>query len=144
MSRDFRPQFFHDSNPSGPLINRLKYFRIVFLFRRDIRIFKKLLGVHPTAGPKCTQRSQNQNLSESLGAFNGSIRRNPFRGEQFYHVRKDLKKKIIFAKTKILTPRCEAHRRVEFFELCDRISQRNRNRIQKYFSLFIRGPDGFE
>ena len=28
--------------------------------------------------------------------------RNPFRGEQFYHVRKDLKKKILlFAKTKI-------------------------------------------
>ena len=35
---------------------------------------------------------QNQNLYESLGAFRGKIRRNPFRGEQFYHKRKDLKK----------------------------------------------------
>ena len=24
VSRDFRPPFFHDSNPPGPLINRLK------------------------------------------------------------------------------------------------------------------------
>ena len=29
-------------------------------------------------------------------------------------------------------------------QLCDRISQQNRNRIQKYFSLFIRSPDRFE
>ena len=28
--------------------------------------------------------------------------------------------------------------------LCDRISRRNRNLIQKYFKLLIRGPDGFE
>ena len=33
----FDLQFFYDSNPSGPLINRLKYFRIRFRFRRDIR-----------------------------------------------------------------------------------------------------------
>ena len=33
----FDLQFFHDSNPTGPLINRLKYFRIWFLFRQDIR-----------------------------------------------------------------------------------------------------------
>ena len=30
-------EFFYDSNPSRPLIHRLKYFRI--RFRRDIRIF---------------------------------------------------------------------------------------------------------
>ena len=41
--------YFHDSTPSGPLINRLKYFRIRFRFRRDIQIFKKLSGVHHTA-----------------------------------------------------------------------------------------------
>ena len=29
-------------------------------------------------------------------------------------------------------------------QLRDRISRQNRNQIQKYFSLFIRGPDGFE
>ena len=33
MSWDFRPPvFFHDPNPSWPLINRLKYFRIRFQF----------------------------------------------------------------------------------------------------------------
>ena len=31
----FDPYFFHDSNPSGPLINSLKYFRI--RFRNDLR-----------------------------------------------------------------------------------------------------------
>ena len=41
--------FFHDSNQSGPLINRLKYFRNRFRFCRDIRIFKKLCFVHPTS-----------------------------------------------------------------------------------------------
>ena len=45
----FDLHFFHDLNPSRPLINRLKYFRIRFRFRRDIWIFKKLHGVHPTA-----------------------------------------------------------------------------------------------
>ena len=44
MSRDFRPTFFHDSNPSRPLINRLKCFWIRLQFRWDIRIFKKLHG----------------------------------------------------------------------------------------------------
>ena len=46
VSQDFQPTFFHDSNPSRPLINRRIYFRIRFRFRRDIRIFKKLRGVH--------------------------------------------------------------------------------------------------
>ena len=51
-------------------------------------------SVHHTTESKCTPPSQNQNLYKSLGAFNkGTIRRNPFKGEQFYHVRKDLKKK---------------------------------------------------
>ena len=48
MSRDFWPPVFHDSNPSRPLINRLKNFRIRFRFHRDIWIFKKLRGVHPS------------------------------------------------------------------------------------------------
>ena len=34
MSWDFWPLFFHDSNPSGPLTKRLKYFLILFRFRR--------------------------------------------------------------------------------------------------------------
>ena len=50
VSQDFRPPiFFHDLNPSGPLIKRLKYFGIRFQFCQDIQIFKKLCGVHPTA-----------------------------------------------------------------------------------------------
>ena len=37
VSRDFRPLFLsNDSNPSGPLMNRVNYFRIRFRFRRDI------------------------------------------------------------------------------------------------------------
>ena len=45
----FDLHFFHDSNPSRPLINRLKHFLIQFRFRKDIQIFKKLSGVHHTA-----------------------------------------------------------------------------------------------
>ena len=37
VSRDILTPFFHDLNPSMPLINRLKYFRIHIRFRRDIR-----------------------------------------------------------------------------------------------------------
>ena len=47
--RDFWAPFFHDLNPSRPLINMLKYFRIRFRFRWYIRILKKLRGVHHTA-----------------------------------------------------------------------------------------------
>ena len=75
VTRFSTSSFFHDLNPSGPLINRLKYFRIRFWFRRDIWIFKswavcipprcqttrcahrwvKLRSVHPTAesGSRC-------------------------------------------------------------------------------------------
>ena len=44
----FDLHFFHDLNPSRPLINRLKYFRTRFRFHQDIQIFKKLRSVHPT------------------------------------------------------------------------------------------------
>ena len=37
VSRDFRPIFFHKSNPSGPLINKLKWFFLKIRFRKDIR-----------------------------------------------------------------------------------------------------------
>ena len=50
----FDRYFFHDLNPSGSLISRLKYFRILE-FHRDIKIFKKLCSVHPTA----VSRKQN-------------------------------------------------------------------------------------
>ena len=46
VSRDFRPQFFfHKSNPSGPLINRLKWFFIKIRFREDIWIFFEKLAL---------------------------------------------------------------------------------------------------
>ena len=37
-----------------------------------------------------------------------------------------------------------AHPEVRMFELHDRISRRNRNRIRQHFSLFISGPDELE
>ena len=40
---------FHDSIPFGSLISRLKHFRIIFKFHRDIQIFKKLHGVQLTS-----------------------------------------------------------------------------------------------
>ena len=46
----FDLHFLHDLNPSGPLINRLKYFLIQFRFRRDIRSHHK------------TQSSKNSTL----------------------------------------------------------------------------------
>ena len=104
----------------------------------------KLRSVHHTAYSNSTPRSQNQYFCESLVAFKGTIRRNPFRGKHIYHDRKDFKKNFIFAMPKILTLRHHAHHEVEFFKFCYRISWRNRNQIRKYFSLFIRGPDGFE
>ena len=85
----------------------------------------KLRSVHPTeesSSAVCiAPRSQtaqsrvNIEIFESLVAFKGTIRRNPFRGEHIYHERKDLKTNFLFAKPKILTPRCHAHRGVEFF-----------------------------
>ena len=39
----FDLQFYHDSKPSGPLIHRIKDFRIRFRFRRDIQTLKKAL-----------------------------------------------------------------------------------------------------
>ena len=164
MSRDFQPLFFHVSNPSGPLINR--YFQIRFRFRRDIKIlvcitpgsqvpkcasscWVGLHGVHHTAESNFTLQSQNRNLWESLVAFKGTTRRNPFRGENIYHERRDLGKKIFdllslrFGLRVSCTPCvmhtvCHAHLGIEFFKLCDQISQRNRNQIQKYLSVFIR------
>ena len=80
----FDLRFFHDSNPSGPLINRLSIsprFSIIKL---------------------------------SLVAFKGRIRSNPFRGEHINQERKDLKYKILVYRETFLSPRCAAHRRDNF------------------------------
>ena len=77
----FDLHFVHDLNPSGPLINKLKYFRIRYRISRYIQIFKsstvciiqrsqalqyashrgvKLCGVHHTAessDQKCSKNS---------------------------------------------------------------------------------------
>ena len=45
----FHLYFSPGSNPSGPLINRLKYFRIWLQFRRDIQSQSCLHGVQYTA-----------------------------------------------------------------------------------------------
>ena len=66
----FDLQFFLDSNPSGPLINRLQYiFRIRFRFCRNIRSQSCLRGVQHTAEINCTPRSQIRNLHLSMVVF---------------------------------------------------------------------------
>ena len=52
VSHDFRPPFFHDSNPSRPLMNRLKYSRIRFRFRRDIQS-QSLKNLTPRGAAHC-------------------------------------------------------------------------------------------
>ena len=63
--------FFHDSNPSGPLIKRLKHFRILFRIRRDIWIFKKLHGVHHTVDSDSTVciKSQDPRCASHRGVW---------------------------------------------------------------------------
>ena len=38
VSRDFRPLFFHELNPSGPLMIRLNWFFLKIRFHKDIQI----------------------------------------------------------------------------------------------------------
>ena len=68
-----------------------------------------LSSVEHTAETNCTPRSQNQNLHLSQVAFNGTIRRNPFRGENICHERKDKSIKCLFTKNTFWSQRCAAH-----------------------------------
>ena len=141
----FALHFFHDSNPSRPLINRVKYCWIWFRFRWDIQIFKKLRGVHPpTAESNWTLRSQTEHCGVKI-EINASLwlvlmgqKGEILLGMNTYYMKDNIRRNFV------LTLRCDAHRGVEFFYLCDWISWRNRNWIRKYLSLFIRGQDGFE
>ena len=100
-----------------------------------------LRGVQHIGEINCTPRNQNQNLHLTTITFKETIRRNTFRGEHIYHIRKDLKTFFWFAKKFFfISAVCNTPQR----QLCDRKSLRNRNWIRKYLSLFIRGPDGFE
>ena len=64
--------FFHESNPAGPLINRLKCFQLFFRFSRDIRSQSCLRGEqHTTKSPIffCKSTFYTSNLS-----FHGTCR----------------------------------------------------------------------
>ena len=50
-------RFFHDSNSSVPVINRLKYFWILFPFRQDIRIKKTLRCASHSSVMKSSQKT---------------------------------------------------------------------------------------
>ena len=169
MSRDFRHLFFSWFEPIWAS-DSLKYFRIRFRFRRDIRLQSDLCGVQHTAemisvhttetifavcytprrwSPRCaTYRGYKLHTAETnsnsylyIVDFNEIIRRNPFRGEHIYiSWKKRFEDKYLDLLRKISAVVSTA----EIKKLCDRISRRNQNRIRKYFSLFIRGPYGFE
>ena len=59
----FYIHFFHDANPSGPLLNRLKYFRIRlrFLSKYFIRMFE-----HSDSAVWMPPRSQNCTMTSSF------------------------------------------------------------------------------
>ena len=103
VSRDFQPPFFHDSKPSRLLINRLKYFRVRFRFHRDIRIFKKLRA------PR-SQTAHRGVRIENFAVLWLLLKEQP--GEIFLGVNTSIMKekvwsiKFVFAKPKIMTPRC--------------------------------------
>ena len=63
----FGLQFFSwfDWNPSGPLINRLKYYRIPFRFRRDIRSQRVICGVVSSQALGCHDLNVVVGMSES-------------------------------------------------------------------------------
>ena len=111
--------FFHDSNSSR------------FRFHRDIWIFKKLCSVHPIAESDSVVCIIPRSQTPRCAAH---------RGVKLRGVHSTAESSSVVC----ITPRSQtAHRGVKI-ERCDQISRRNRNRIQKYFSLLIRGPDGFE
>ena len=130
VSRDVLPLFFHDSNPYGSMITRLKYFRIIFWFRQDIPIFKELHSVHHTVesssavcivpwsqAPRCaSHRGVKIKKKSGLGLLvKGQS------GEIPLGVNSSIVKEKIwsvqsgFTKPKILTLRCHAQRVVRIF-----------------------------
>ena len=148
----FYLNFFHDWNPSRPLINRLKYFRIRFHYAKIFEFFKapqcashpgaRLCSVHHPA------ESSDPNFSKNFAVCITPR-------SQFAHCRVRIKNFVVLwlflkgrsgeilvgVNTSIIK---DFKYKKWFFELCDRISRGNRNQIRKYFTLFIRGPDGFE
>ena len=112
----FDRHFFHDSNPSGPQISRLKCFQILFRFRRDssIRSQSFLRGVKVKIFT-CHWLLLKWQSGEILTEVNISMIKE--RIWSWFTIRR---------------------------HFCDQKSQRNWNLIRKNFNLFIRGPDGNE
>ena len=90
-----------------------------------------------SAESNCTPRSQNRKFHWSLVAFKGTIMRDPFRGEQFYQKRKDLKynKWIYLTKNFNSAVSCTTRSWI-FLTLWSNISVKSKP-IRKYFILFI-------
>ena len=180
VSRDFRPIFFfHESNPAGPLINRLKCFQLFFRFSRDIRSQSCLRGVqHTTKSPIffCKSTFYTSNLS-----FHGTCRcvHHPKRFLLIVPLKatRDKQRFQFWLTTpeniwEKLTPRCDAHRgdwlsgvmhtmEIDLAMWCTlrrltprwdahrRVSCKFKylgefKKMQKYFCLFVRGPDGIK
>ena len=102
-----------------------------------IKISQKGCGVHHTAESNCTPQSQTVHCRVKIKIFVSLWLLLKWQsGEILLEVNTSIRKEKIwrtifwFAKPKILTPRCHAHLGVNFFLLCDRISQRNWIRIQ--------------
>ena len=107
----FGLQYFHDSNPSGPLIDRLKSFQNGFRFRRDIKIFKILRGVHPTlesdSAVCITAQSQALRCASHCGVkLRGVHHTAKSSDEQFS------KNSAVCISPRSQAPRCASYRRV--------------------------------
>ena len=133
MSGDIRPPFFfHDSNTSKPLINRLKYFRIRFRFCQDIRILKKLhgvqcashrgvrrRGVHRPAesdSPLCIILRSHENKASEKTLQCASSRGNRLRG--VHHTAESWKQSIWKNSAVCIPPRSRTHRCASYRGQC--------------------------
>ena len=152
------------------MINRVNYFRIQFRFRRNIQIFIKLLGGHHAVciTPQSHEKKylKNRNSAVCIKPWSQTahcgVRIDIFESLSLL-LKRQSGKILLWVKNLSWKKKFEEqffdllslkfwlcgvmHTRVEFFELCDRLSQINRNSIWKYctlFNVFIRGPYGFE
>ena len=114
--------FFHDSNPSGPLINSLKYFRIRFRFRQDIWSQSDLRGVQHTA------EMISMHTTETISAVCNTPQRQyrwcaTYRRDKL-HTAETKKYKMLINKKHFLSQRCAAHRGDHF--VCSNISAKSK------------------
>ena len=95
-----------------------------------------------TAESKCTLRRQNEQRKVRIKNFAGFwLLSKEQTGKTLQWVSTSIFKVYKGGSLSLkLLPRCESPRGVRIFKLYNRIFRQHR----KYFSLFIRGPDGFE